>query len=101
MITHIVLLKSAVHTKSDDLNKLIQSLGDLRHSTIPQIQGFSYGENNSPEGMSHGYTHGFSMQFLSKEDRDYYLYHPEHIKIAQQLIKMLADGANSVCVFDY
>lgn len=101
MITHIVLLKVAPHTKSSELNKLIQSLGDLRYSTIPQIQGFSYGENNSPEGLSNGYTHGFSMLFLSMEDRDYYLHHPDHIKIAKQLVEMLVDGINSVCVFDY
>ena len=100
MITHIVLLKVAPDTENNELNQLMDSLGGLRYSTIPQIQEFSYGENNSPESLNRGYTHGFILRFLSKEDRDYYLDHPDHVKVAEQLLKLLVDGVNSVCVFD-
>jgi hypothetical protein len=101
MIIHIVLLKVADNVITTDIDEILESLGNLRYSTIPQIQEFYYGENNSQENLNRGYNYGFTIHFLSSEDRDYYLYHPDHIKIANQLIRLLPDGEDSVLVIDF
>lgn len=101
MIIHVVIFEVAQNSKLDEFDSLVNSLGELRNSTIPQIKKFSYGNNCSPEGLSKNYTHAFTMNFETKEDRDIYLYHPDHVAIAGKLIDFLADGINSVLVFDY
>ncbi|MEW6305419.1 MAG: Dabb family protein, partial [Verrucomicrobiota bacterium] len=55
------------------------------------------GVNNSPEGLSNGYTHGFVMTFESADARDAYLPHPEHEKIRG----LLQGVVDSVTVFDF
>ena len=100
MITHVVLFEVIPENKGK-ICELLEQLGNLRYSTITQIKSFSYGENNSPEGLSKNYNYGFTMQFLSSVDRDYYLSHPDHINIAKQLVNLLINGLDSVLVFDY
>jgi hypothetical protein len=42
------------------------------------------------------------MEFKNTQDRDMYLQHPAHTKIANENIHpALRDGMNSVIVFDY
>ena len=101
LITHIVLLKVAEHIKPTDIIQIMESLGNLRYTTIQQIQEFSYGENNSPESLNRNYNYAFIMKFVSPADRDYYVSHPDHKKIAGQLIDNLVDGINSVLVIDF
>ena len=101
MITHIVLLEVAEHIKQTNITHVMESLGNLRYTTIPQIQEFSYGKNNSPENLNRNYNYAFSMKFVSPEDRDYYVSHPDHKQIAGQLIDILVDGVNSVLVIDF
>ena len=61
------------------------------------ITSFTYGENNSPEGISKGYTHAFVMKFISQEARNTYLPHPEHETVKQEVLKLVKD----VLVLDY
>jgi len=42
------------------------------------------------------------MEFLTAEDREIYLSHPDHINYAtNKIIPNLVDGLNSPIVFDY
>ncbi len=100
MIIHIVLLQ--LESKNyNEMNKLIEQLSDLRNSTIPQIQNVTYGVNSSPEGLGRGYSYGFTMYFNTKEDRDYYIFHPDHIKIADRIVELLPNKVESALVLDY
>ncbi|HEV2613594.1 MAG TPA: Dabb family protein [Gammaproteobacteria bacterium] len=99
-IRHIVLLRFKPSLSKTDIEKIMQTFGGLKNS-IPQIMSFSWGENNSPENLHQRYLHGFIMEFKNDLDRKIYLEHPEHIKLAQELIHpAIVEGALPV-VFDY
>ena len=63
---------------------------------------FSYGRNNSPENLDRGFNYGFVMEFRNEIDRDFYISHPDHQKIAtNEILPLLEDGINSVIVLDF
>lgn len=100
-IKHIVLLPFKSSLSKDEIKQIMQSLADLKKE-IPQIMSFSWGENNSPENLHRGYLHGFIMEFKNEMDRNIYLEHPAHVKVAQEVIlPATIDGINSPIVFDY
>ena len=101
MIRHIVLLPFKEELHDDVCMELLQGLGQLKKE-IPEIQTFSCGKNNSPENLDRGYLFGFTMEFLTKEDREAYLNHPTHINYAtNKIIPNLVNGVNSPIVFYY
>lgn len=100
-IKHIVLLPFKPSLSKNEIEKIMLAIGALKKE-IHQIVSFSWGENNSPENLHRGYLHGFVMEFKNNKDREIYLEHPLHIKIAQEIIlPALVDGINSPIVFDY
>ena len=48
------------------------------HGLVPGIDAFEWGTNSSPEGLSHGHSHAFTLTFASEAARDAYLVHPQH-----------------------
>lgn len=48
---------------------------------IDGIAAVYWGVNSSPEGMGHGFSHGFVMHFIDQAARDAYLPHPDHIAV--------------------
>ncbi|EXJ81770.1 hypothetical protein A1O1_07835 [Capronia coronata CBS 617.96] len=94
-IVHIVLfkLKSSLSDaeKKEFCDDMLSLKGTCMHpaSNKPYIVSSSGGVDNSPEGaqvglflssmgphhnhMQGGFTHGFVVEFASKEDRDYYV----------------------------
>jgi hypothetical protein len=64
---------------------------------VPGILDYSWGANNSPEGLSQGFTHAFVMTFRDVAARDAYLPHPAHEKVKQQILPHV----EAVIVFDY
>lgn len=95
-LRHVVLFKFKEGTTQEDIAKVEEAFAELP-TKIPQIKGFEFGVNNSPEGLSKGYTHCFLLTFDSEEDRAVYLPHPEH-KAFGQSIGMFIDN---VLVVDY
>ena len=101
MIEHIVLLKFKSNLADYEINAALNQLGDLR-TLIPSIIDFSFGENCSPEQLNQGFTHVFIMKFEDSKGRDLYLNHPEHKRIATELIMpMMEEGITSIVVIDY
>ena len=97
-VVHVVLLRLREET---DVITLFRELASLRHR-IPGLLSFSGGENNSPEGISRGFTHAFSMTFESPEARDAYLPHPEHERVKALVLAAIAPGETpGVCAVDY
>ena len=99
MIQHIVLLKIKAGTTDEQKQALLKGLIALqRESKIAGIKSVSGGDNNSPEGKTHGFDWGFVMTFVDGAARDAYLPHSEHVALGQTLLRPIADD---VLVMDY
>ncbi|MBM1106395.1 Dabb family protein [Aurantibacter crassamenti] len=96
VLRHVVLFKFKDDTSAENIKKVVDAFSALP-SKIPQIVGYEWGINNSPEGLNKGLTHGFLLTFNSEADRDIYLPHPEHKAFGAILGPHLED----VTVFDY
>lgn len=101
MIRHIVLLKFKQGISATEIQSVFDALHDLR-LTIPQILHFNWGPYKSNEGLNKGYTHGFVMEFENETARDIYLVHPDHVRVANEIVlPALENGKESVIAFDY
>ena len=96
MLRHIVMFKFKETSAKEDVQKVFEAFRSLKQS-IPQVAGFEYGTNNSPEGLDNGFTHCFLVTFKSEADRDAYLPHPKH----KEFVEVLKPHLDKVQVFDY
>lgn len=100
MIKHIVCLQFKPNYSETQIQKAVMQFSTLKKS-VPAMIHFSFGKNCSPEGLSQGFTHAFTVDFKDLAGRDAYLAHDEHQRIAQEIIPMLKNGVNSAVVIDY
>lgn len=101
MVKHVVLFEFKSSCSPDTVTTIMNGLGALKDN-IPGIVGYSWGTNNSPEGLNRKFEHGFVMEFSNTKDRDQYLDHPDHRTFGKEHIHPnLANGRESVLVFDY
>lgn len=96
LLRHVVLFKFKDGTAPEDIKKVEDAFSALPNK-IPQIKGYEWGTNNSPEGLDKGFTHCFFLTFESEEDRSIYLPHPDHKAFGEVLGPHLDD----VLVLDY
>lgn len=96
VLRHVVLFSFKEGTPDARLAEIVAAFEALP-AKIPQISGFEWGLNNSPEGLNKGFTHCFTLTFASEEDRAVYLPHPDHKAFGEVLGPHLAD----VLVVDY
>lgn len=95
-LRHVVLFKFKEGTSQEDIKKVEDAFSALPLK-IPEIKGYEWGTNNSPEGLDKGFTHCFFLTFDSEEDRAIYLPHPDHKAFGAVLGPHLED----VLVLDY
>jgi len=96
LLRHVVLIKFKEGTSQEDIAKVEEAFGALENK-IPEIKGYEWGTNNSPEGADKGFTHCFFVTFDSEEGRDVYLPHPDHKAFVEVLVPHMED----VLVIDY
>lgn len=96
VLRHVVLFKFKDGTSETDIAKVQDAFSALP-TKIPEIAGYEWGLNNSPEGLEKGFTHCFFLTFKSEEDRATYLPHPDHKAFGEVLGPHLDD----VLVIDY
>ncbi len=97
IIKHQVYLKLKSGVKKDQIEKMYQALEGLQE-TIPTILNFERIQNTSNErNRTHGYTHGFIMNFEGKKVLADYLKHPDHVRVAREHVLKIAEPL----VFDY
>lgn len=96
MTRHIVLFKFKEETGQDKIMELDRHFRSLPAS-IDVLTSLEGGENDSPENLAGGFTHGYLLTFSSEQDRDAYLPHPEH----QSFVGELKEAIEDVLVFDY
>jgi hypothetical protein len=95
-VKHIALFKFKPEVSEDQIDGIFEQILDATE-TIPGVEDYVSGPNNSPEGLNQGYTHGFVMTFVDSAARDGYLTHAEHEKIKQ----LLAANVDGVLAFDF
>lgn len=101
MLRHVVLFEFAEGVSEERRVEIMEELGTLRQE-VPEVRDYSWGQNVSSEGLDHGFTVGFVMEFDNAEDLGRYLEHPAHVKIAGDvIIPALQNGRDSIIVFDY
>ena len=96
MLRHIVMFKFKETSSKEDVQKVVDDFRSLKGS-IRQVAALEYGTDNSPEGLSNGFTHCFLVTFKSQADRETYLSHPKH----KEFIEILKPHLDKVQVVDY
>lgn len=96
VLRHVVMFKFKDGTAESDIQKVVDAFRGLK-TKIPEVAGFEYGTNNSPEGLDNGFTHCFFLTFKSEADRGVYLPHPAH----KAFVDVLKPHLDKVQVIDY
>ncbi|MEX2591555.1 MAG: Dabb family protein [Anditalea sp.] len=96
LLRHVVLIKFNEMATPEDISQVEEAFGSLQDK-IPEIKGYEWGINNSPEGINKGFTHCFLVTFESEEDREIYLPHPDH----KAFVDVLSPHMEDVLVVDY
>jgi len=95
-LRHVVLFGFKAGTSEARIEELVARFRELKNS-IPEIDSFECGVDNSPEGLSHGHTHVFTLTFPSEAARDAYLPHPNH----QAFVEWAGPLIEKALVVDY
>ncbi len=95
-LRHVVLFSFKDYASKEDIRQIEEAFSALP-GKIPQVKGYEWGTNNSPEGLNDGLTHCFLVTFESEEDRAIYLPHPEH----KAFVKILQPHLERAVVVDY
>lgn len=89
-LRHVVMFRFASDVTEAQKARVTDEFAALRHK-VPGITAFECGVNNSPEGLSQGFTHCYMLTFESEAARDVYLPHPAH-KAFGETLNGLMDG---------
>ncbi len=95
-LRHVVLFKFKDTATPADIKRVEEAFRALPKQ-IPEIKGFEFGTNNSPENLAQGFTHCFFLTFDNEAGRAVYLPHPAHKAFGEMLRPFL----DKVLVIDY
>jgi hypothetical protein len=95
-LRHVVLFKFKDDTTPEQVRAIENAFRALP-AKIPEIVGFEWGTNNSPENRAQGFTHCFLLTFRDSAGRAAYLPHPAH----KEFGKLLHSYLDKVLVIDY
>ena len=96
LLRHAVLFAFKGSATPEDIASVEAAFAALP-AQIPEIVGFEWGLNNSPEGKADGFTHLFFLSFADEAGRDVYLPHPAHKAFGA----VLRPHLEKVLVLDY
>ena len=99
MMRHVVLVRFREGVPPAEIAGIFGALADLRRH-LPGMKSFVHGPNVSPEGLSHGHTHAFTVDFEDAAARDSYLALPEHEAAGARLVKATEGGLAGLTVLD-
>ena len=99
MIRHVVLVRFREGVAPGEISGIFGDLADLRRH-LPGMRSFAHGPDVSPEGLSHGHTHAFTVDFEDSAARDAYLALPEHEAAGARLVKATEGGLAGLTVLD-
>jgi len=96
ILRHIVNLKYTEDATEKQVDEAVQTFLNLKN-TIPEIVDIEWGENDSTEGHSDGFTHTFIITFNDEHGREKYLFHKTHLN----LVKKVGPIIGGVLVTDF
>lgn len=96
VLRHVVLFKFKDGAPVDQVRTIEQKFGELR-AKVPNIIGYEWGTDVSPEKLAQGFTHCFVVTFPDAAARDAYLPHQAH----QDFVAILKPHLDKVLVVDY
>jgi lysophospholipase L1-like esterase len=96
LLRHVVLFKFKETSTPADVDRIVAAFRGLP-AKIPEIKGFEWGTDVSPEGKQQGLTHCFLVTFASEAARDAYLPHPAH----KEFVSIVGPHVDKVCVVDF
>ena len=96
-VYHVVLVWLKTYRNQERINKIIGATKELKN--IPGVLEINAGKvlRSSRVIVDDTFDVGIIMKFASAEDLENYLIHPLHVKIANEVIKPLA---NRIVVYD-
>ncbi|OHX64315.1 Dabb family protein [Flammeovirga pacifica] len=95
-LKHVVSLKYKASATKEEIDNALKTFEDLKDK-IPEITALEWGENDSMEGHSKGFTYCFTLTFNNASAREKYLFHPAHL----DLVKTIGPIIEDVFVMDY
>jgi hypothetical protein len=95
-VKHVALFKFKEGIAQEQIDQAFDQLLELSES-IDGIEDYVSGANNSPEGLSQGYTHGFVMTFRDAAARDAYISHPDHERVKTAVLPTIG----GLVIFDF
>jgi lysophospholipase L1-like esterase len=95
-LRHVVFFKFKDGSTPADVERIVAAFRGLP-AKIPEIRGFEWGTNVSPEGLAQGFTHCFLVTFATEAARDAYLPHPAH----KDFVTLVGPHVDKVCVVDF
>jgi hypothetical protein len=96
LLRHVVLFSFKETATREQVQEIERAFCALPEK-VPAIHTLEWGTDVSIENASQGFSHCFLVTFLSEEDRNAYLPHPDHQAFGAVLQPHLA----RVLVFDY
>jgi len=103
-IVHIVLFKLKSSLTEAEKKEFCDDMLALKDTCLHPTSNEAYivsssgGVDNIPEGAQGGFTHGFVVEFASREDRDYYI---AEDAVHQAFVKKNSPRFDDVRVIDY
>ena len=81
VLRHMVIFGFTSETTDAELDEIVRRFVALCE-LVPDIEGFEWGPNTSPEDLNPELTHCFLLTFRSAQARDGYLVDPAHVAFA-------------------
>jgi hypothetical protein len=100
MIRHVVLVRFREGVTPGEVSTIFDDLADLRRH-LSGMRAVAHGPDVSPEGLSHGHTHAFTVDFEDAAARDAYLALPEHEAAGARLVRAAEGGLAGLTVLDF
>jgi hypothetical protein len=93
---HVVLCAFRPDLEAKEVRAIIDDFATLA-DTVASVQALEHGANVSPEGLSDGFTHCFTVTFAGAAERDEYLVDPVHLAFVERFTPTL----QKILVVDY
>ena len=91
LLRHIVNLKYKEEATEAQINEAVETFVNLKNE-IPEIANIEWGENDSSEGASKGFTHTFTITFNDEHAREIYLFHKAHLDLISKVGPIIGDA---------
>ena len=100
MVVHMVLFKVKRGVTKSRIVRVMKLIGALK-TKVSGITSYRWGAYSSPEGLNRGFNYGFCTTFKDAKSRNVYLTHPEHMKVVEEVLKILQGGVKGALAFDF